>query len=72
MELNLKSRESDRVRGILNSVPADRETSLPLVGRVVPFSPAWTGLYTRMATIMNPATKKALFSVVDKFFIAIN
>jgi hypothetical protein len=71
MELNLKPRENDRVRGILNSVPADRETSLPLIERVVHFSPAPTGLYTKMATIINPATKNALFSVVDKFFMVI-
>jgi hypothetical protein len=72
MELNLKSSESDRVREIINPAPSDRETSLPLTGRVVPFSPAPTGAHAKMAAIINPRTKKGLFSVVDKFFIIIS
>ncbi len=73
MVLNLKSRESDRVREIINPVPAHRETSLPLlIVRVVPFSPAPTGVHTKMAAIINPTTNKALFSFVDKFFISNN
>ncbi len=71
MVVNFKSRESDGVRGILNSVPADRERLLPPAGRLVPLSPAPTGLYSKMATITNPEIKKALFSVIDKFFITI-
>ena len=66
-ELNLKSRESDRVRENVNPLPADEEAS-PLL------SPAPAGVHTvhtKVATIINPATKKALFTVVDRFFITI-
>jgi hypothetical protein len=38
---------------------------------VFPSSPAPAGVTTKMAAIVNPATKNALFSVVDKFFIII-
>jgi hypothetical protein len=46
---------------------ADEEVSLLL-------SPAPAGVHTvhtKVATIINPATKKALFTVVDRFFITI-
>ena len=61
-ELNLKSRESDRVRENVNPLPADEEAS-PLL------SPAPAGVHTKMATIINPATKIALFTMVDRSFI---
>jgi hypothetical protein len=80
-ELNLKSRETDRVRGIIN--PGSEEAfperlslkslrtwkSLSLRAKVVPYSPAPAGVQTKMATPIIPKTKNALFSVVDKFFI---
>ena len=57
-ELNLKSRERDRVRENVNPLPADEEASLLL-------SPAPAGVHTKMATIINPKTKIALFTMVD-------
>jgi hypothetical protein len=69
-EVNLKSRESDPARGSVNPTPEDQETSLPLTRKVVPFSPAPAGVHAKIATIINPATKKSLFTVVDKFIIS--
>ena len=80
-ELNLKSRETDRVRGIINpwleeefperlSLRSLRAwESFSLRAKVVPYSPAPAGVYTKMATPIIPKTKNALFRVVDKFFI---
>jgi hypothetical protein len=80
-ELNLKSRETDRARGIINpwleeefperlSLRSLRAwESLPLRAKVVPYSPAPAGVYTKMVTPIIPTTKNALFRVVDRFFI---
>jgi len=82
-ELNLKSRETDGVRGIINpwveEVLPERLSlrslrtwkSLSLRAKVVPYSPALAGVHTKMATPIIPKTKNALFRIVDKFFIMV-
>jgi len=81
-ELNLKSRETDRVRGIINPWLEEefperlslrllrRWESLPLRAKVVPYSPAPAGVHIKMAIPIIPTTKNALFRMIlDRRFI---
>ena len=80
-ELNLKSRETDRVRGIINPWLEEESPerlslrslraweSLPLRAKVVPYSPAPAGVHTKIATPIIPKTKNALFRILDRRFI---
>ena len=70
-ELKFKSSENNPLRGILNPAPPDRERSLPLMAKVVWSCAARAGRDTKMVARMNPAIKRVLFVMIDKFFIAL-